>query len=423
MIHLGWGAVAVGTYLLGSSGAPDPGAAADQAERESSRTRSSLRDVEGVDDSSRMTGRRGATNDSASDLAALFGSLSLAGGGLDGLAEQAFKSPNPILRRLAFSQLLEAMTAENAAEIRSKLVEMGAGGSEWNDFHYSWGALAGEDAFAAAAASEERDLNATLSGWASANPGAALAMLDRLPESLAGQRDQLAEAVVSGLADSDRGLATELVLKLSGEGSRRAADMMRIVANETLRVEGPEAAARWSQTLPEGAMKGAAMDRVARDFARLDPRAAAEWAAPLAANDYAAGAVSRVGEQWGRQDPVAAVTWLREISDGRGQQAGLRAVFGDWEDSDPVKAGEYLMAMPTSEQRDSAISGFAGGYAWQDPQTAIAWASDISDPGLRQQSLTRAGQVYFRRDPEAARVWLESSDLPAEAQAEVLRGR
>ncbi len=285
------------------------------------------------------------------------------------------------------------------------------------------GALAGKDAFAAASESKEEDLNATMTGWASANPVEAMAMLDNLPESLNGQRQQLLEAVVSGLADTDRGLATDMVLRLSGEGNGRAARMMGIVAGETLRAEGPEAAARWSETLPEGSLKGAAMDRVARDFARKDPEAAASWVEAFAENDYAAGAISRVGGQWGRQDPEAAVGWLEGISEGRGQQEGLRTVFGDWEDTNPAKAGEYLTAMPRSDKRDAAISGFSSGYAWQDPQMAIAWAGDISEPNLRQQSLTRAGQIYFRRDPEGARTWLETSGLPAETQAKIRRGR
>ena len=60
------------------------------------------------------------------------------------------------------------------------------------------------------------------------------------------------------------------------------------------------------------------------------------------------------------------------------------------------------------------------GYSGALAGGAIAWAQDISDPALRQESLTRAGQAYFRRDPESARSWLESSQLPLEAQQQIL---
>ncbi|NQX01970.1 hypothetical protein HQ447_15035, partial [bacterium] len=61
---------------------------------------------------------------------------------------------------------------------------------------------AGKDAFDHAAASKEEDLAATLTGWAAAHPSEALALLDKLPEAMRGQRDQLAESVVAGLAPS-----------------------------------------------------------------------------------------------------------------------------------------------------------------------------------------------------------------------------
>jgi hypothetical protein len=309
------------------------------------------------------------------------------------------------------------------AEIRSQLLALGAGGDQWRDFHYNWGALAGVEAFNHAAASEEEDLAATLTGWAAARPGEALAMLDNLPEALRGQRDQLAESVVSGLADTDRRLATDLVLRLAGEGHGRAGRLMEIVANETIRADGPEAAAAWSESLPQGPLKGAAMNRVADAFVRRDPLAAASWIQPLAGQDYAAGAVARIGGQWAARDPIAAVGWLEALPAGGGQSAGLSNAFGDWEDRDPVAASQYLMNMPRSARRDSSISGFASGYAWQDPEASLAWASDISDPTLRQQTLTRVGQAYIRRDPAAARAWLESSNLPAEARQQILNPR
>ncbi|MFZ9937973.1 MAG: hypothetical protein ACO3JG_13100, partial [Luteolibacter sp.] len=148
-----------------------------------------------------------------SALARLFGGKSAAAG-LDALAIQAFRDPNQITRRLAFSKLLEAMTAENAAQIRAQLVELGAEPDQWRDFNYSWGALAGKDAFDLAAKSKEKDLNDTLTGWAAANPSAAMAALDNLPPELENQRRELTRSVVAGLADTNRTLAAEMVLNL-----------------------------------------------------------------------------------------------------------------------------------------------------------------------------------------------------------------
>ena len=131
----------------------------------------------------------------------LFGRSLASDRDLEALARQAATDPNPVLRRLAFSRLIEAMTPENAETIRAELVGSGIERDQWNDFNYQWGALAGRDAFDFASESEERDLEAVLSGWASARPEEALALLENLPEDRRGERDQLAESIVAGLSD------------------------------------------------------------------------------------------------------------------------------------------------------------------------------------------------------------------------------
>ena len=420
MIHSCWAAAVLGAFVVGSRRGGPAGVAGrgDEGTVENTRASARFSDMESAVRPGRSGSRPAATR-SGSELSRLFSNIVSTAGGLDALAAQALKDPNPITRRLAFAKLLEALTPENAKEIRSQLVTLGADSEQWNDFHYSWGALDGKAAFDHAAASSERDLAITMTGWAAANPGEALALLDQLPPEMQGQRDELTASVVSGLAHHDTGMATDLVLRLNREGNGRAGNLMEIVANETLRAEGPEAASQWSEALPDGPLKGTAMSRIADVYARKDPAGAALWAQKFASEDYAARTIERVGGTWAQNDPVAAVGWLEGLPTGNGQMAGLRNAFGDWEDRDPAAAGEYLVAMPQSPKRDSAISGFAMGYAWQNPQLAITWAQDIQDPALRQTSLTRAGQAYFRRDPDAAKAWLDSSGLPEETRKQI----
>jgi hypothetical protein len=356
-------------------------------------------------------------------ISEMFENASLKDASWETLAQQAVRDPNPIKRRLAFSKLLEALTPENALEIREQLVSFGAEGDQWRDFSYAWGALAGEEAFLFASNSKERDMGAAVAGWASANPREALAMLDNLPEALKGQRDQLAQSVVEGLSDRDRMSATDLVLRLAGEGMAQPEKLIAIVANDALRVDGPETAARWSESLPDGPLKGAAMQRIAGEFVEADAEAAAKWAEAVADQDYAARVIEEVGKRWAVRNPVEAVGWLETLPESQGQKSGLGSAFGDWEDRDPYAATEYLSKMPESTQRDAAISGFSRGYAWQDPEAAIAWAQDISDPALRQESLTRAGQIFFRRDPASATDWLEGSGLPPQTLEAILKPR
>ena len=380
---------------------------------------------------SRRNSRSGSSKEEEALIAQIFGGALFSEGGIEVLAKEALTDPNPVKRRLAFSKLLEGMTAENASAIRAQLTELGDkyhhSPREWADFNYAWGAIAGRAAFTDAMTTDttgsnvkkealRQDLYRIINGWAANDPKGAIAMLTELPEDLLKQKAFLEEGIVTGLADRNRDEAAEYLSSLAIEGRKDADRLMSIVAVEALRSDGLVGASIWTESLPEGPLKGAAMNTVASRYVRTDPEAAAAWIEKFADRDYAARAVREVGGEWAEKNPMAAVTWLDKLPEGDGQKYGLNSAFDDWEDRDPVAAGNYLLTMSDSPKRDFAIKGFADGYARQDPETAIAWASDISDPTLRNQSLTRAGQSYFRRNPKAAAEWLANSGLPSEVQ-------
>jgi hypothetical protein len=355
-----------------------------------------------------------------SETAKLFGAAKLPAMNLESLAETAIRDRNPVTRRLAFAKLLEAMTPENASGIRSQLLALEAGDDMWRDFHYAWGAIDGPAAFALAAKSPEPDMPAAMAGWASANPQAALAMMENLPPELKGSRDQLLASLAEGLADNDPLAAADFAQRQAAAGYDKAGRLMEIAAGEHARSLGPAAASSWAENLPAGPVKGAAMARVAAEYVRQDPEAAAQWAQRFSTEDYAAGVVEQVGTRWAKENPIAAADWLQSLPASRGQASGLQGAFGDWEDRDPVAAGDYLFKMPKTPQRDSAISGFASGYAWQDHQTALAWANAIKEPALRETTLTKVGRAFYRRDPSGAQAWLPGSGLSVEAQKQVM---
>ncbi|GAA5484167.1 hypothetical protein [Haloferula sargassicola] len=422
-IHLGWAVAAGAAFFIGSkAGSPSAEeiAAAQAAAGGKATTRGSASFEAGA--RAAKSGERGDDASREGTLGRLFGGYTLDAAGISAVADQALRSPNPITRRLAFAHLLENMTADNAMEVREALVTLGAGGDEWRDFNYAFGALAGKDAFDFATTSPETDLGAAFSGWASAHPNDAIAMLDNLPPELANQRGQLERDLISGLADHDLQLATDTALRLAGDDPRQAGRLMWEVANEAIRSGGPETASRWVDSLPDGPQKGAAMRRVTDSYVREDPTAAAAWVEQFAGQDFAVSAIAEVGDEWAERAPAEAVDWIESLPAGNAKNAGYAEAFGNWEDRNPEAATQHLAGMSPGPERDAAIAGFSRGYAWNDPQTAIAWAADISDPGMRERSLVRAGQAYLRRDPQEAINWLQDSGLSANAQLEVMRG-
>lgn len=337
------------------------------------------------------------------------------------VAREAFRNGNPLVRRRAFDRLLENLTSENAKDMLVHLKENRVGSDQWRDFHYAWGTIDGKAAVEHASKSEDRDLSYTMAGWASTYPEAAIAHLNNLPEEDKRYSHHLQEALVSGMADSDTARATDYVLQLANEGNDRANHLFGVVTREVVGNLGIEGAAQWSQSLPDGDLKGAALDRVAHSFTNRDPEAAAQWVEQFAGQSFADRAIEEVGDEWAERDPASAVNWLETLGEGRGQNMGLSSAFGEWAQRDPVAAGERITAMPRSPQRDAAISGYSRRISYSDPGAAIEWANSIAQEGTRVSALTHAGQQLFRRDRTAAEAWVGSSGLPPEAQRAVLR--
>ena len=99
---------------------------------------------------------------------------------IESLGEQFRDAASPIEQRLAFSKLLEGLTAENALLIREQIGQLKDQSSEYKEFHYAWGAIAGKEAVIFGAETEGDDMSPALSGWASADPHAARWWLEAL---------------------------------------------------------------------------------------------------------------------------------------------------------------------------------------------------------------------------------------------------
>ncbi len=341
---------------------------------------------------------------------------------INALTRDAINDPNPLSRNLAFSRLLESLTPENATLVLESLKTNGASRDQWGLFLYAWGSVDGSAAMAHADTLEGREkdrfLNGVMPGWAVKDPTAAIAWLDGQDDGQA--KDRLRAQLVGGLADRDTGLATSYAYQQAQAGNKQAGDYLEMIAGEELRKNGPAAAATWGDSLPDGALKGAALDRIAGTYVNKDPEAAAAWAAKFATTDYGARVIEEVGDEWAERDPKAAVAWLETLNEGAGRSEGSYSALREWTRRDAVAASEYLAAMPQSAAKDSAVSGFARSLAYEDPESAVIWARTITDEGSRIQTLTRAGQAWFRRDPAAATNWLQSASLPESAQQAIV---
>ena len=385
IIHAVWGVVALVSFVLGSQFFGSDGSAeADSASwtNNSQAVRISSRD--GDSGASDRSGRAGNSADRSGS------ETQLSEAKLRALVENFNQGKGPVERRLAFAKILENLTSENAKLLREGLLHLPERSDEWREFHYAWGSLAGKDAVFSSRDSEEQDMSATLAGWASADPTAALAWINSLSEEERNQ-NTVKWGAIFGLADTNAAAATDFAAARLAAGDRDAGRMVELVARRLLQSGDPVEALRWSESVPEGRLKDAAVREVAEEYAE--------------------------------EDPAAAVSWLTTLPEGSAQNRGLDRAFSEWAQEDPVAAAQELNDMAVSPARDAAINGYVSRLAREDPVVAIEWASSVSDPKVREATMVEAGRSYMRRNRNAAREWLATSGLSEAAQQQVTRGR
>lgn len=331
------------------------------------------------------------------------------------LGEQLMSS-NLVEQRLAFTKLLDGLTPENALEIREQVLKLTDKNPQFKEFHYAWGAIAGKDAVLHSSKSDERDLNASLAGWASADADGAVTWF----ESQEG-KDEIKWGLVQGLADGDPHTGFKMVANLVQRGDRHGEKLMHVVTNAALRSQNLEEASTWVDNLGQDDLRIFARERVSEHFLRKDPKEAGEWAAQF--NDHPEGSrlINQVSRDWSHRDPKAAVTWLESLDSSEGKMEGMGSAFSAWAKRSPEDAGMYIREMPASPERDSAIKGYASRVVYENPEAAMAWANSIHDSQIREQAIIETGRKLYRHNPREATVWLAGSGLPREVREQITR--
>ncbi len=391
LVHLFWAFVAIAAFAVGSKSSDssiDPTASDGSRKSPDLSSRSPEESTDSSSANSRSRSKTSRNSGSADASPTLLSESQIRQLGLD-----LKSAKGPLERREAFSQILANLTVENAQLMREQILHLDNNSAEFREFHYAWGAIAGEEAVLNGAETRERDMASTLAGWAAKSPDAALAYFNSL------DKDQqngggLKWGAVYGLVDADPNLAVKFAMDQHQAGDREARRLMDLVTRQVLLSGEPADAASWASTLPAGEMQDAAINRVAREYAD--------------------------------EDPVATLDWANTLPNGNAKNRAVRESFSEWAQENPEAAASRLGTMSESPERDSAAYGYATRVAWENPEVGIEWANTINDEGTRNNALMETGRAFFRKDPEAAKEWLSTSGLNEEQQKRVTsrnRGR
>ena len=442
-IHLVWGAAALLAFLVGYFVLPS---ASDQGVASIPR----IGGLQGED--ANAEGQRAGSQGKLSELAGkglnsgakegvsrmLSEKVVLSEGDIGNLGETFRESSDPVAKRLAFSKLLQGLTAENALLIREEIAGQDHRSAEFQEFHYAWGAVAGVDAIMFGIDTEEDDMKPALAGWAGVSPGEAMAWIEGLDMEndarfdpllkdrkleVNGLRHHLLSGIVEGLADTDPRQAAEFVERMVSSGQAHPGHM-HIVTGEILRAaDNPLEASTWADGLPEGRMRNEALGRVADHFAGRDPAGTAQWAEGFVREPGMERVFWEVGANWAGRDPEAALNWASSLPEGENRQVGMRGSLNSWARRDPTAAGEYLQEMPASPMRDAAVAGYSTHVVWEDPTAAMSWAESIASPEQRQEVMVEVARSWRRKGGQGLPEWLSGSGLSADVQESIMSSR
>ena len=388
--HFVWALIAAGAFVVGlqansesrNSSALTGGRSASPSQGLSSRQNSS----DSISSSSRSRSRTARSNEISTSLS----SLNLSAEEITRLGEEFRTARGPIARRLAFSELLKGLTAENAKLIREQIAHMPQDSPEFREFHYAWGSIAGKQAVTHGRDTPKRDMAATLAGWASSNPDAAVAYFNTLTPGEQNGASLMKWGAAFGLADADPYLATQFAADRLAGGDKDASKMMHIAAAAIFRGGDPKEAMTWASSLPEGPLRGEA--------------------------------TSKVADEISKNDPQAALSWALSLSSGDGRNRAIGASFANWASQDPQAAAAEIASL-SGAPRDAATFGYATRVVHEDPAAGVDWAATISDQSSREQALIDTGRTFFRKDPAGAAQWLAASGLSSELQEKIQRSK
>ena len=390
LYHCGWALVAITSFVIGSQfsskSESDPNNdTSNSTSGVSLRSGSSAGGSDSADGTSSSRKRTVRTRGGSDSENA--GPLSEAD--IKELGQEFRLAKGPIAKRLIFGEILKALTPENAELMRKNIEHLPADSPEFREFHYAWGSIAGKIAIDHGAETPKRDMAASLSGWAAADPAAAMAYFNSLSEKAKNGGNYMKWGAVYGLADADPNLASEFAAERFANGDKEARKMISIVADKVIDIGDREVATEWAQNIPEGDLQNSAFQKIGYEYARDDPEGAAEWATNL--------------------------------PNGEGKEKAIGSTFYAWAGRSPEKAAEAISNLP-NDQRDSARYGYATRVVHDNPAMGVEWAAAISDPQDRNNALVNTGRVYMRKDKAGATEWLQNSGLSPEDQARI-RGK
>jgi hypothetical protein len=259
-------------------------------------------------------------------------------------------------------------------------------------------------------------LEGVISGMAKKDPNAALELAQLLTKG-DDSRENISN-ILSDLAESDPKGAVDYAMNLPSSKNRNM--MIGNLAGQWITVD-PEGALGWYASLTDPNLKGRVAVSMIVNLSPVDPDRAINLLVAMPPGDAQNEALSTIGYYWDRTDQNAALDWANQQIDPEVKSRILEGVIAGMSAKNPNSAFQLAQSLPAGNSRNKSINLSLGSMAQSDPQSAIGLASGIADADLRSKAQQNIVLIWKRRDPAAATQWVNSSTLPQDVKARLLK--
>ncbi|MEM9282647.1 MAG: hypothetical protein AAGA96_12535 [Verrucomicrobiota bacterium] len=284
---------------------------------------------------------------------------------------------SPPEKRLILNRLLQGMTLENAAAVRSAFENLSD-----KDQHYRYFMRLGElggfnmvDSVIGSRTVFGWERGGAMAGWARVDLNGAYAHWQSLERGSDDYRE-LTEGLALGWAALDPIAATEFVVEANGDGSPE--ETWEMLATIREQMDGMrskiEDFANWAESITDPGVRLKANAEILGRMSFADSFAAAEWASEQEPGTVDIETLSLIASRMGYVNADAAIAYARSQENGDARQSAQRAVAERFFYQNPEAA--IKMIQTSTEYVEGDFNSYDKAFeAWgaKDPLSALDW--------------------------------------------------
>jgi hypothetical protein len=218
-----------------------------------------------------------------------------------------------------------------------------------------------------------------------------------------------------------RNVSAEDVVRAAAVGSPRQREraLEDVLSKATL--EEVKKALAWAESLPEGPMKKAALEKILKRWGELDGPGATAYAAQVYSETGNANLLREALAGWGEKDPQGAINQLGNLGLSDGLQGDIRRdLLEQWADLNPAAAAAYAVQNRDTNSWRGLVGTVADEWSKRDPMAAANWAASLDSGRDKRGAIYSAISNWADADPNGVAAYVSSQ--PAGESRDMMAG-